>query len=213
MKLCNIVASACLGLVFLATAKADTVTVAAFSTAVTASDPTELGRGSRSSIPQDWSGTETYTGRVNTTTAYNYKTFTFAASLFTGGGYVDITDYEPLNTAYYFLTAYAGSYNPANPGQNWLGDTGFSGNYQTNDGGDFQVILPTNQNLVLLLNNATAGGLGLGTPIKIQVDNYSDSMYDPPLAVAATPEPSTFVMIGTGLLSMGGLIRRRILAS
>ena len=97
MKLCNIVASACLGLVFLATAKADTVTVAAFSTAVTASDPTELGRGSRSSIPQDWSGTEMYTGRVNTPTA--------------------------------------------------------------------------------------------------------------------TPEPSTFVMIGTGLLSMGGLIRRRILAS
>ena len=211
MKFCNIVASASLGLVFLATAKADTVV--AFSTSITALDTSELGRGSRSSIPQDWSGTETYTGRVNTTTTYYYKTFSFAASLFTGGGYVDISDFEPGNTAVYFLTAYAGSYNPANPALNWLGDAGFSGNYQTNDGGDFQVILPANQNLVLLLNNTAAGGSGLGTPINIQVDNYSDSLYSPPLAVATTPEPSTFLMLGTGLLSMSGFIRRRMSAS
>jgi len=138
MKFLNIVASACLGFAFFATAKADTVAVV--NTSVTSSDFTELGRGSRSGIPQDWSGTETYTGRVNTSTTYYYKTFTFAASLFTGGGYLEISDFEPLNTAYYFLTAYAGSYNPADPSLNWLGDTGFSGNYQTNDGGDFEVI-------------------------------------------------------------------------
>lgn len=210
MKIFSFFGSACLGLAFLATAKADTV--ASFMTSVTASDTMELGRGSRSSIPQDWSGTESYTGRVNTTTTYYYKTFTFANSLFAGGGYLDISTFEPLNTATYFLTAYAGSYNPLAPGTNWLGDAGFSGNYQTNDGGDFQVILPLNQDLVLLLNNTSAGGSGLNTPIHIQVDNYSDSMYTEPLAVAETPEPSTFLMLGTGLLSMGGLIRRRLTA-
>jgi hypothetical protein len=211
MKLLDIVGSACLGLVFLATAKADTL--AAFSTSVTSADSTQLGRNSRSGVPQDWSGTESYTGIVNTTTTYFYKTFAFNASLFAGGGYLDISTFEPLNTSVYFLTAYSGSYNPSNPGMNWLGDTGFSGNYQTNDGGDFQVILPGNQNLVLLLNTTGGGTAGLNTPISIRVDNYSDSMYSDPVAVGVAPEPSTFVMIGTGLLSVGGIIRRRRLAS
>ena len=207
MKISKIVASVCLAFTLSIVAKAETVT--SFTTSITASDKSELGRASRSGTPQDWSGTETYTGQTGLANTYYYKTFTFAASLFAGGGFLDITTFDPGNTSNYFISAFYGTYDANNRGANWLGDAGFSGNYQTNDGGNFQVVLPTGMDLVLLVNSTLGGTNGLGTPFYIQVDNYSDNAYTEPLAVAATPEPSSLLLAGTGVLTVIGGIRRR----
>ena len=213
MKFATIIASACLALTLSAAAKAETV--ASFTTSVSSTDASQLGRPLRNSVPQDWAGTETYPGvnSATTGTTYYYKTFTFASSLFAGGGYLEITDFEPGNTSNYFLSAYANSYDVNNRAANWLGDVGFSGNYQTNDGGDFEIVLPSYSDLVLVLNSTLGGLNGLDTPIYIQVDNYSDANFGEPVAVAATPEPSSLMLVGTGLLTVAGGIRRRFKAA
>lgn len=206
MKLWNFVLASA-GLAFFAS-PARAVTISNFTTAVTATDPTELGRFSRNSVPQDWSGSETYPGLVGPTTSYFYRVFNFSAALFAGAPYVEVNTFEVANSLVYFLTAYAGSYDVNNRTLNWLGDVGFSGNYQLNDGGDFQVTLPQGRDLVLVLNTTGGGTVGLGTSININVAAYADTLYAEPTPV---PEPSTWVMLGTGLLAGAGAVRKRLL--
>ena len=185
-------------------------TITNFTTTLTSANATELGRFSRNSVPQDWSGSEAYPGVINTTTTYYYAVYSFSSSLFAGAPYVEINTFEVANTLVYFLAAYAGSYNPNNRAQYWLGDAGFSGNYQTNDGGDFQVILPSGSNLVLVLNTTGGGTAGLGTSININVAAFADTLYSEPTPV---PEPSTWLMLSTGVLGVTGAIRRRLQAA
>ncbi len=207
MKLCTVLlSSVCACVLSAPIVKAEIVS--SFTTSLTPSSLTEAGRPYRSGTPQDWTGTETYSGVTSVANTYFYNTYNFAASSFNGAPYVEVTDFEPNNTANYFLAAYAGSYNPADRAANWLGDAGFSGNAITGDGGDFQVIVPTGDNLVLVLNSV---GLGLGTPIQIVLNAYSDTNYDPPVPTSSnvTPEPSSVVLLGTGLAGVLAATRRR----
>ena len=191
--------------------------IAYFSDSITSADASELGRASRSGTQQTWTNAETYTGQLNATTQYFYKTYDFAASSFAGAPYVEISIDDNLNTADFFVSAFAGSYDPSQRGNNWLGDEGGSGEYTFYEGvpGDaryFDVTLPIGQDLVLLVNSTAGGTVGLNQPFDIDVAAYADTLYDDPLPVAATPEPGTLLMTFTGLLGTVGMARRRLFA-
>ncbi|MGI4852896.1 MAG: PEP-CTERM sorting domain-containing protein [Janthinobacterium lividum] len=188
-------------------------TIDYFTGSVTTSNPTELGRFSRNAVPQTWTGQETYPGLLasSTATTYYYTTYTYAASLFTGAPYVSVSFTDDNNTALTFITAYAGSYNPSSRNTGWLGDEGGSGDYFTStplDGRYFDVILPVGQDLVLMVTTTGGGTSGTGQPYEVAVNAFADTMYtDAPAAV--TPEPSTIIELGTGMLAMMGVVRRR----
>ena len=183
--------------------------ISSFSATLTISSSTEVGRLSRNGVQQDWLGAEAYPGFINTTTTYDYTIYTFSAALFAGAPYVEISDFDTGNGSSDFLSAYAGAYNPASPATGWLGDEGASGNYFGTDARYFDVILPVGDNLVLVLNNTTPGA-GLNDPQNIDVSAYADTGYDDPPPPTVTPEPSTFITLGTGLIGIAGVVRRKL---
>ena len=194
---------------FACIAKADPFNTISFDYTITKGDKSQLGRPSRNSIPQTYAGNETYPGIVNATTTYYYQTFTFSASLFVGAPYIDIQTFDQANLSNYFLTAYANAYDPNSRATNWLGDIGFSGNYQLYDGGEFNFVLPKGDNLVLVLNSTIANGVPTEALTTV-IQGFGDTMYGDPIApVAVTPEPSSLILAGTGLLSVVGAVRRR----
>ena len=170
---------------------------------------TQVGRLSRNSIQQDWLGTETYPGVINTATVYDYKTFTFSTATLLGADYIDVSVYDETNNGNFFLSAYANSYNPGNLAANWLGDEGASGNYFGTDARYFDIVLPVGASLVLVANNTAANGVGNNAAFDITINAYTDANYTDPVP-AAVPEPSSVVLLGTGLVGVVTAVRRRI---
>jgi hypothetical protein len=188
---------------------------------LTTSDPTELGRASRSGTPQTWTHDESYTGQVNTGTTYYYTTYSVPLSQYEGPLYLNISVTDQTGAGDFFVSAFANSYDPSNRGNNWLGDMGSSGEYQfynppiPGDDIDFEVVLPAGDNLVLLVNSTLGGASGVGNqPYSIAINAFSDTQYsDPVLApVSATPEPGSLMLTLTGVLGSLGVARRRLFA-
>ncbi len=210
MKLGQVVVSvACLFGAISAVSGAETISD--FTSVISANSSTELGRPFRSGVPQDWSGSETYGGVNQTTLAnlYNYRTYRFAASMFAGAPYVEIGFFDVFNAGDLFAVAYGGNYNSTSRGANWLGDEGYGGNYVSNDPNTFQVVLPTGSDLLLMVTTTGLNGLGVGQPFAVTIDAFADTLYDDP-APTAIPEPGTWGMVGTGLVGMAGVARRRL---
>lgn len=170
---------------------------------------TQVGRLVRNGVPQDFSGTETYPGTNNPGITFNYITFTLTPDQLAGGPYVQVNlDSDGLGL---FASAYLNSYNPAASFQtNWLGDAGGSGNPFPGDPRSFGVTVPVGSSLVIVLSTAGAAngnvGTGIGTPYTLEVEYFSSTTYDP---VAAVPEPSTWAMLGLGVVGVSAVVLRR----
>jgi MYXO-CTERM domain-containing protein len=175
---------------------------------LTAASPTQLGRVSRTGIPQDWSGGATFGGLINATTTYHYLTLdldlsALESSFASYGGYIQISIDSTATTT--FLSAYADTYNPLNPGATWIGDDGSSGNYFPGDTSFFQVIVPSPKHLVLMFNETTTNG-GLNLPASILVEAFTDTQYTD--LVSNVPEPATWAFMLGGLALLPALRRR-----
>ncbi len=184
---------------------------------VTTSSNTQLGRLSRNNQPQTWTGAEPYPGVVNPTTTYYYNTYTLDYRNLVPNNFVEISFTDTAGNGAVFISAYHDSYNPTNKQLNWLGDLGYNSiAYGTADSLTFQVGLQYLQNLVLVVNNTgtgTTASSGLNNPFDIYVNAYTDTMYDDATVTGmVSPEPSTFIELGTGLLAVAGVARRRLFA-
>jgi hypothetical protein len=187
-------------LVLIATGSAQATSLLDITSSLTTSDPTQLGRLSRNGIPQDWAGTEVFPGVLNTTVTYHYHVYKVNSG---NTPFIQILfDSASLNT---FVSAYDTSYLPNSAGApsfgfnvNWLGDAGFSGNPFPGDPVFFQVLIPANHDLLIVVNNTAAGDIGVGDPFHLIVEGFIDSEYtDPPSTV---PEPSSVVLALSGLV-------------
>jgi hypothetical protein len=171
-------------------------------TALTAGDPTQVGRLSRNGLPQDWTGSEAFPGVINVTTTYQYQTFDVPV---TDAPFIQITmDSLSANT---FASAYLDSYTPANLLTNWLGDAGSSGNFFGTDPVFFQVFVPVGHDLIVVVNQ-TATGAGIGDPFSILVEGFVDTEFTDPIA-SAVPEPSTWAMMILGFAGIGFMAYRQ----
>jgi len=190
----------------LATGSARASSILDLSSALVLADPTQSGRLSRNGIAQDWTGGEPFPGVINPAVSYHYHTYLVNVGI-TPFIQVDFDSVSP-NT---FVSAYDTSYAPNSAGApnlgfdtNWLGDPGSSGNFFGVDPQFFQVLVPQNHNLLIVVNNTAASNVGVGDPFHLIVEGFIDSSFtDPP----AVPEPGT-VFLGGGGLVLLALVRR-----
>jgi hypothetical protein len=160
-------------------------------TALSPTDPTQFGRISRDGVVSDWSTPKTFPGTINPTTPYTYQTFSVFDQSFK---YVQVTfDSVAVDT---FSAAYLGTYDPTNQPQNYLGDPGSSGNFFGTDPLVFQVVVPIPSNVVILVNETDASGVG--EPFHIIVEGFTDTNFDDTI----TPEPSALALAAMGLTGL-----------
>jgi hypothetical protein len=175
---------------------------------VSASDPTQQGRLSRNGVAQDWSGGEAFPGLINTGSSYHYHVYDLDMTALEGttyGGYIQISLDSNFPTT--FLAAYLNTYDPTSEAtlfSSWLGDDGSSGNFFGTDPRYFQVYVPENAHLLLVLNESVTNG-GLNQHGNVLVEAFQDSMY------TDLPEPGSLALC-IGALAAAAAIRRKQLS-
>ena len=202
MRMTYKIAFVLLGALLLASvAQADLLTT--FTSSISSTDPTQLGRLVRSGVPSDWSGPKAFPGINNTTTTFRYHTYSVNSGV---TPYLFITmDSVAANT---FASVYFPSYNPTTTGTNhnmdvnYVGDAGSSGNYFGVDPISFEVYVPKFSNFLIVVN--TSSTAGIGQPFNITVQGFIDDQFTP------TPEPGTLVLFWSGIVGVAGLIRRKL---
>ena len=156
--------------VLLATGSARAQCILSVAGALTAEDPVQLGRLSRNGVPQDWSGTEQVPGVINASTQYHFQLYRVTVR---NTPFVQISVDSVSATT--FFSAYDTSYDPAGGlAANWLGDAGFSGNFPPPNPIFFQVRVPQNHDLVVVVNNTAVSNGGVGDPFRLIVEGFAD---------------------------------------
>jgi hypothetical protein len=156
--------------VLLATGSARAQCILSVASSLTPADPVQLGRLSRNAIPQDWSGSEQVPGVINSTTQYHYQVHRVTVRN-TPFVQISVDSLSPST----FFSAYDTSYDPASGlTTNWLGDAGFSGNLLPPNPTFFQVRVPQNHDLIVVVNNTAAGNGGVGDPFRLIVEGFAD---------------------------------------
>jgi hypothetical protein len=157
----------------LATGTARAQCILNVASALAPTDPVQQGRLSRNGIPQDWSDGEPFPGVINVATQYHYRTYQVSVR---NTPYVQI-NFDSISPST-FVSAYETSYDPANGiATNWLGDAGFSGNFPPPSPIFFQVRIPQNHDLILVINNTGGGNVGVGHPFRLIVEGFADSQF------------------------------------
>ena len=164
-------------------------TILETTTAISQSDPIQMGRISRNGIAQDWSGSEAFGVPIYQDFLFHFHTYTIPSATLTQGRFIQIElDDQGLNQGNLFVAAYANSINPGVFDTNWLGDAGQSGNFLGGtDPVSFQVVVPPSSDLVILVWNAGFYNLGVGEQFRLIAEQFSDVAYREP---GATPTPT-----------------------
>ena len=184
---------------------------------------TEMGRVSRNGVQQTWdpadNGETAYPGSINPTATYNYVAYTFTAAQLGDGQYVQIDFEEPNGAADLFATAwttFSGTASIAS-GAGFLGDAGSSRDFAftsipptPQDPRFFNVTIPAGSNLTVVIN--TSAATGVGENYGLQVEAFSSKDYTDAI-LGAVPEPSTWAMLGAGIVVGGVMVQRRRRAS
>jgi hypothetical protein len=166
-------------------------------TELTASDPTQLGRLSRDTIISSWPASKSFPGVVNPTTPFSYTTFAVPVIFYP---FIQITIDDVAGTGLTFASAYLNSYQPtAGLNVNYLGDAGASGNFFGTDPRVFQVVAPLSSSLLVVVNDTSPSGTGIGQNYHIVVEGFTDTNFDD-----AVPEPTTFALgsVGFGIVAL-----------
>lgn len=194
----------------LACGAAHATLVSTFDAFVSAGDAVQHGRISRNGLPQDWAGSEPFGGIVNPAVAYHYHVYDIdltAAEGTTYGGFVQINfDSVSANT---FLAAYMDSYDPSSGttmAATWLGDPGTSGNFFGVNPLFFQVYVPENAHLLLVLNDTSAAGAGLDQHGTVMIEAFQDANF------TDLPEPGSVALCAAALAGVGVVRRRKAAA-
>jgi len=198
-------------LIFLAVGYAQAATILDVTSALSLSDPTQLGRVTRNGVPSDWSTAKPYPGTLNITTTYHYHVYSVNVGV---TPFIQISvDSALANT---FVVAYDTLYLPSavlpNLGldTNYLGDAGISGNLLPNDPNFFQVNIPVNHNLLVVVSNTGTANLGVGDPYHIIVEGFIDSEFTDPPTTPRVPEVPSAVLLTAGGFSLALLKLKRL---
>jgi len=173
-------------------------------TALKDNDAVQLGFLNRTLVPSDWSTPKPFPGTVNPTVAYRYETFGLPTILYP---FLQISIDDLSGTGQTLASAYLNAYMPGGAAPNYglninyLGDAGNTRNLAGNPRA-FQVVVPLGATLVLVVNDISPVGAGVGQPFRLLVEGFTDTNF------SDAPEPATYGLV-LAALGAGAFVTRR----